>query len=192
MKLGVISDTHIPDRTRRLHPKILPLFREAGVDAILHAGDISSPGVLKHLGELAPVYAVRGNRDWVLLGRLPLVRELIFEGVTVVLTHGHGRWQEYLVDKADYLVNGLQPDRFQNRLLTAFPNAKVIIFGHIHRPLNLWVGEQLLFNPGSPHFPNRNSLALSIGLIDITAEGEVKGEIIRLDHSQDQKLAHSF
>jgi len=185
MKLGIISDTHIPDRVRRLHPQVLPLFREAGVSAILHAGDVSSPGVLRQLGELAPVYAVRGNRDWVLLRRLPLVQQLVFGGVSVVLTHGHGRWQEYLVDKADYLLNGLQPDRFQNRLLAAFPKTRIIVFGHIHRPLNLWVGEQLLFNPGSPHFPDRKSNALSIGLIHIPAEGEVKGEIVRLDRNQD-------
>jgi putative phosphoesterase len=184
MKLGVISDTHIPDRARRLHPEILPFFKEARVDAILHAGDVSSPGVLQQLDELAPVYAVRGNRDWLLLGRLPLVQELTFEGVSFVLTHGHGRWRDYLVDKANYFLNGLQPERYQNRLLAAFPAARVIVFGHVHRPLNLWVGRQLLFNPGSPHFPDRDSHALSIGLIGITAEGEVKGEIIRLDHSQ--------
>jgi predicted phosphodiesterase len=137
------------------------------------------------LGEIAPVYAVRGNRDWMLLGRLPLVQELNFEGVSLVLIHGHGRLKEYLLDKADYFIKGLQPERYQNRLLAAFPAARIIVFGHVHRPLNLWVGEQLLFNPGSPHFPDRNSQALSIGLIHISAEGEVKGEIIRLDHSRD-------
>lgn len=184
MKLGVISDTHIPDRVRRLNPQILPFFKAAGVDAILHAGDVSSPAVLKQLGELAPVYAVRGNRDWVFLRYLPFVQQLSFGGVPFVLTHGHGRLQEYLVDKVDYLFNGLQPERFQKRLLAAFPGAKVIVFGHIHRPLNLWVDGQLLFNPGSPHFPDRESKALSIGLIHISAEGEVKGEIVRLNPGQ--------
>jgi putative phosphoesterase len=109
MKLGIISDTHIPDRARRLHPQVLPLFREAGVSAILHAGDVSSPGVLKQLGEVAPVVAVRGNRDWVLMRRLPLIQQLTFGSISIVLTHGHGRWQEYLLDKADYLLNGYPP-----------------------------------------------------------------------------------
>jgi hypothetical protein len=185
MKLGIISDTHIPDRARRLHPKVLPLFREAGVSAILHAGDVSSPGVLKQLGEVAPVVAVRGNRDWVLMRRLPLIQQLTFGSISIVLTHGHGRWQEYLLDKADYLLNGYHQERFQNRLLAAFPAPRVIVFGHTHRPLNLWVGEQLLFNPGSPHFSDHNSLALSIGLIHLSAEGEVKGEVIRLDTGRD-------
>jgi len=185
MNLGIISDTHIPDRARRLHPQVLPLFREAGVSAILHAGDVSSTGVLKQLGEVAPVVAVRGNRDWVLMRRLPLVQQLTFGNISIALTHGHGRLQEYLVDKADYMLHGYNQERFQNRLLAAYPDSRVIIFGHTHRPLNLWVGEQLLFNPGSPHISAYKSPALSIGLIHISAEGEVKGEIIRLDSSRD-------
>ena len=80
---------------------------------------------------------------------------------------------------------GYDQERFQNRVLAAFPAARVIVFGHTHRSLNLWVGDQLLFNPGSPHFSNHNSLALSIGLIHLSAEGEVKGEIIRLDTGRD-------
>ena len=63
IRLGVISDTHIPDRARRLNERVIPVFREAGVSAILHAGDVSTPRVLKQLEEVAPVYATRGNRD---------------------------------------------------------------------------------------------------------------------------------
>ena len=96
--------------------------------------------------------AVRGNRDWVLMRHLPFVQQLTFGGVSIALTHGHGRLQEYLVDKADYMLHGYHQERFQNRLLAAFPAARVIVFGHTHRPLNLWVGEQLLFNPGSPQY----------------------------------------
>ena len=35
----------------------------AGVDMILHAGDVGSPAVLDTLREIAPVVAVRGNND---------------------------------------------------------------------------------------------------------------------------------
>ena len=100
--LGVIADTHIPDRTRHLNPAILPIFQDAGVDAILHAGDISSPDVLQILQEVAPVYAVKGNRDWLLLRHLPHSQVRAFDGVNLVLEHGHGVWQNYVVDKFHY------------------------------------------------------------------------------------------
>jgi predicted phosphodiesterase len=35
----------------------------AGVDSIVHAGDVGKPDVLEALAEVAPVHAVRGNND---------------------------------------------------------------------------------------------------------------------------------
>ncbi|MBW6475409.1 MAG: metallophosphoesterase family protein, partial [Anaerolineaceae bacterium] len=49
VRIGVLSDTHIPDRVGALHPDILPAFKEMGVELIIHAGDISSPVVLRQL-----------------------------------------------------------------------------------------------------------------------------------------------
>ena len=40
--LGVLADTHIPDRVPELDPQIIQVFRRAGVAAILHAGDVSA------------------------------------------------------------------------------------------------------------------------------------------------------
>ncbi len=54
MKIGVVSDTH-----GLLRPEVLPAL--AGVDQILHLGDVGSPSILKSLGQIAPVHAVRGN-----------------------------------------------------------------------------------------------------------------------------------
>lgn len=179
--LGVIADTHIPDRARTLDEKILPLFKDARVNAILHAGDVSIPRVLNKLSEIAPVYAVRGNRDWLALGRLPYSLSLSFEGVNIALAHGHGHWWNYLSDKVELLVKGYRLERYRGRLLEAFPDVQVIVFGHTHRPINHWVGEQLVFNPGSPHFPGENGFAPSVGLLHISSEGKVWGEIIWLD-----------
>jgi uncharacterized protein len=179
--LGVISDTHIPDRRRSLHPQIIPIFREAGVSAILHAGDVISPKVLASLNQVAPVYAVRGNRDWVWLRQLPFDRMLSIQGVTIALTHGHGRWWTYLVGRIDYIRYGVRQERYQLRLLKTYPQAQVIVFGHTHRPINLWVDGRLLFNPGSPHFPDKNEFTPSIGLLHILNGGEVQGEIIKLE-----------
>ena len=96
--LGVISDTHVPDWVDRLHPKTIGIFKEAKVDAILHAGDICSPEVISQLERVAPVFAVRGNRDIYLLSKLPRVRLLTFAGHRIALVHGHGRWNHYLIN----------------------------------------------------------------------------------------------
>jgi len=178
ISLGVISDTHIPDRARSLDVRVVPLFRQAGVEAILHAGDVSEPGILAQLGEVAPVYAVRGNRDWLWLSCLPKELRANFFGVEIGLTHGHGNLWNYLIERPYFMLHGYQHERLFPRLKKAFPNSRVIVFGHGHRSLNRWVEGQLMFNPGSPHFPDRKSHPASIGLLHISTDGEVEGEII--------------
>src|SRR5688572_33501770 len=54
--VGVISDTH-----GLVRPEVIKVF--AGVDLILHAGDIGALQVLEQLRSIAPVVAVRGNND---------------------------------------------------------------------------------------------------------------------------------
>ena len=178
--IGVVADTHVPDRVKQLNPKVLELFQKARVDTILHAGDISSPSVLAQFGEVAPVYAVRGNRDWFWWGKLPMRRMLVVEGLKIGLAHGHGGWKDYLLDRIHFMRHGYDHNRLVPRLLEAFPQANVIVFGHGHTPLNRWQNGQLLFNPGSPHFPDKKDFAPSIGLLYVSAGSEVEGEIIEL------------
>jgi uncharacterized protein len=175
--IGVVSDTHIPDRARQLHPQVLAVFREAGVRAILHAGDISTPATLQKLEEIAPVLAVRGNRDWVALSHLPFARKIDFGGVEVGLTHGHGPLLDYMRDRMGYILRGYRLEMFLPRLLADFPDVDVIVFGHTHRSLNQRVDGKLVFNPGSPHFPDPITAAPSVGLLYISDIGTVEGEI---------------
>ena len=178
LTIGVIADTHVPDRARQLNPRAISVFREAGVRAILHAGDICSAGVLSQLEEVAPVHAVRGNRDFVMLPNLPSKLTLEFEGVTIGMTHGHGGLSGYLVKRFCYLIEGYQLTRYQNWLLREFPAAKVIIFGHTHRSENSWLNGVLFFNPGSTLKFRWGHILSSVGLLHIRAEGQIEGEII--------------
>ncbi len=68
MKVGIISDTH-----DLLRAEVMEALR--GCDMILHGGDISSPGILKQLEQIAPVKAVRGNNDKEWAEGLPLCRD---------------------------------------------------------------------------------------------------------------------
>ncbi len=179
--LGLIADTHIPDRRSSLHPQVLAAFKEAGVTAILHAGDICAPQVLEQLEEAAPVFAVRGNRDWVLMRHLPVTRLLEFGGVRVAMAHGHGRWRNYFLDRVNYIFNGFQLERYTPRLLSAFADARVIVFGHTHRRLMQWSEGQLLINPGSPHVSEDPDRQGTIGLLHIEDEGELSAEFVFLD-----------
>ncbi|MGC8844157.1 MAG: YfcE family phosphodiesterase, partial [bacterium] len=89
MKIGVISDTHIPTRADRLPEAVFQHFK--GVDLILHAGDIEDIGVLFELEEIAPVKAVIGNMDpYELENNLPSKRIVKAGAVNIGLIHGWG------------------------------------------------------------------------------------------------------
>jgi putative phosphoesterase len=178
--LGILSDTHIPDRRRLLRPGLIPFFQKAGVSAILHAGDVCAPWVLSQLEQVAPVYAVRGNRDWVLLSHLPLSLSLEFAGLQIGLIHGHGRFWRYVKDKGRGMVEGANPERYLKRALAAFPEASVVIFGHTHMPINTWVDGKLAFNPGCACCPGMKHPYPTVGLLHLSDEGKIVGEIIAL------------
>ena len=61
LRIGLISDTHIPEARAELWPQVFDVF--AGVDAILHGGDIHELFVLDQLAELAPLWSARGNGE---------------------------------------------------------------------------------------------------------------------------------
>jgi putative phosphoesterase len=178
--LGIIGDTHVPDRRAGVNPLALDIFRQAEVGAILHAGDVSVRRVLSELEEIAPVHAVRGNRDWISLSSLPFRKVLTFEGIRLGMVHGHGTVLEYLFDKVDYVIHGLDQERYKRRALATFPDVDVVVFGHLHIPVNEWVGNRLLFNPGSACCPDIGRYRPAIGLLRIEGPGKLHAEIVPL------------
>lgn len=177
--VGVVSDTHIPDRILRLPPALLPALQAAGVELILHAGDIAVPGVLDELAQVAPVRAVRGNRDWALRTRLPMHDYLNLAGVPVVLTHGHLSLPGYVLDKLHYITRGYELERYIRNFDRKFGDARVVVFGHTHRAVIHWRAGRLYFNPGavSGLFGGGNP---SFGLLRFLENGEVQAEIVKL------------
>ena len=181
--LGVVTDTHVPDRMKCIPEGALGCFRRAQVSVILHAGDMSHPRVLRELEQIAPVMAVRGNRDiWTRAGRrLPLQRVLQFGGLKVGLTHGHGGLWEYLREKVLYYIVGFSLARYLHRLPLKFPaDVRVIVFGHTHRTAKKWVGDTLLFNPGSLGPEYYNPMGAVVGLLRIR-NGRVSAEVVPVE-----------
>jgi putative phosphoesterase len=181
LRVGVVADTHIPDRARALHPQLVPALTAAKVDLILHAGDISIPSVLEELEKVAPIRAVRGNRDWSFGNALPLVLHLELAGVPVILLHGHGGWWNYLKDKGRYMIEGYQFERYQKMMVELAPEARVFVFGHTHQFENVKMGDKVIFNPGTANAGYRSDIPSSIGFLYFYTGGEVKGEILKLN-----------
>ena len=149
-RIGLISDTHGVFR-----PEVLPIFD--GVDLILHAGDIGSPDVLKELGSIAQVIAVRGNNDkgpWA--EAIPETEVVRIGRVSIYILHN---LKEIEGDPAD-------------------PNSQVVISGHSHRPSIERRGGVLFLNPGSAG-PRRFKLPITVAQLTI-AGSTVNGEIIHL------------
>jgi len=177
MKLGVISDTHGYFDARL--PEMM-----AGVDAILHAGDVGSQEVLDALGGIAKVHAVRGNVDLKELD-LPPSLTLKFEGVQVELLHRLIVPQSELEAWADgELLGKMHPER-REAFLAGFPQAtRVIIFGHSHQPCLVKLGNRLFFNPGSAG-QQRFSLPRCFGTLEIFPRG-VRGTVVSLERANER------
>ncbi|MEW5935324.1 MAG: YfcE family phosphodiesterase, partial [Bacillota bacterium] len=88
-RIGVLSDTHVPDRQKAIPEAILQGLR--GVDLIIHAGDLTTLAVLDVLGTIAPVHAVWGNMDPPgVRDRLDKTALIQVAGRTIAVMHGQG------------------------------------------------------------------------------------------------------
>jgi len=157
--VGLLSDTHIPHRLKRLPEAALDAL--AGVDLIMHAGDVDDPAALEPLQAIAPVHGVRGNfhpQDFSGGGlALPAVVELELVGKRVVLTHGHWPGLSGFFLKCVRVIthslrltdNGDLNRIISRRLARAHPDADIVVFGHSHRAHVEWLGRSLLVNPGT-------------------------------------------
>ena len=175
--LGIIADTHIPQRLPRLPDGIAAVFR--GVDLILHAGDINRRWVLDELNGIAPTLAVVGNADLFRSG-LPARRVIEIGGRRIGLTHGFGSWPRYLWRKIGDAVE-YDVAYYTRAAYAEFRSRRVdaVVFGHTHRPCLTVFRDVLMFNPGPVAPRYYASRGPQVGLLHVEAPG-LRAEIVEL------------
>jgi uncharacterized protein len=151
--LGLISDTH-----GLLRPDVHTAF--AGVELILHAGDVGGDEILDELELIAPVRAVYGNTDAPGQPRLADAIDLSIGGLSVHVSHGHEIGSPVAA-----------------KLLERYA-ADVVVFGHTHRPLIARAGDRLVLNPGAAG-PRRFDIMPSVARLTIR-DGRADAELIAL------------
>ena len=193
IKIGVLSDTHVKDRVRRLHPQVEEIFTEANVDMIWHAGDVCDGAVLDELQKIAPVTVVQGNVDMMMGNHFPLMVVKQIGKIKIAMTHGQGNFHHYIRDRIKSVVSGVYPFRyFEEQVVRMLPeDADVLIFGHIHTPVNRYKSHQLLFNPGSASIPLYKNQSPTIGILTIDDQ-DVRREIIPMQKIGFQELTWSM
>ena len=130
--IGLISDTHMPQRWLKLPTAVSQIF--ANVSMIFHAGDVGELWVLDELSQIAPVIAVHGNDDTIDAQReLPYQQIVTVNGQRLLIWHSHyeNRVDELHARRSGNLREGCL--RIIARAKSA--RARLVHFGHWHLPL---------------------------------------------------------
>lgn len=150
-----MADTHVGEALPELPPAVLE--RLAGVDLILHAGDITDLAALRPLRDIAPVLAVQGDHDRE--GGIELPRSLVVRvgRHRIGLTHGRrSHLVEYPAAAATLLSRRLVLLGFHRAMRRRFGAVDAVVHGHLHVPVNRRIGGVLHFSPGAVHVPERS------------------------------------
>ena len=166
-RIGLIADTHIPEARATLWPQVYEAF--AGVERILHGGDVHDLALLDELEAVAPVYCARGNGEDGSGGRpiqpedprVKYVWTMRIESLLVGLTH-------YVP-----VENGPPGMTLESAVARYWPEQRpdVIVSGDSHTELIANIGDILCVNPGSPTYPhNYDTQYGTIGFLDIDGD----------------------
>ena len=156
MKIGIISDTH-----NNLPSAVYDVF--AGVDMIIHAGDIGSVNIITDLEAIAPVKAVYGNMDsYPLVSRYRRIEFFNIKNYSCCLTH---------------IIASHKA--FSYELFKMSPKVDLVIHGHTHHAENTTFNNILFVNPGSASQPRSGGRG-SVGIL-IAEDNKVDFQLIYLD-----------
>jgi uncharacterized protein len=150
--IGILSDTHRSRIDDEFQNQVDHAF--SACDAIVHAGDLTSASIIDAFGE-RPVYAVHGNMcGFTTRSMLPDSVIFTIVGHRIGLNHGDG---------AGYDIEA--------GLMTRFPDADCIIYGHTHRPAVQRFSSVLIINPGTFRSSGRYGSPGTYAILNIDATG---------------------
>ncbi len=168
MLIGVISDTHIPERADKIPEIVFKIFED--VDMILHAGDLVSFDVFEQLEKLAPTRCVQGNMDRYYGLKLPKSDIITVEGHKIGLNHG------------EVYPRG---DTQQLKYIALELGVDILITGHTHWAFIKEYDDIILLNPGSPTVPRMSDPSIMLLEID---EDSIESRIIKIGSSPCKSL----
>ena len=179
--LGLISDTHLPDRLRTLPPAVFEALD--GVDLILHAGDVGALTVLDQLSAIAPVIAVHGNDDSEeAIRELPRQQVLSAAGHRLLLTHSH--YPDRAEELAMRRIDDWPPKLARLAGWAKAAGASILVYGHTHVPMNVMFEGVRLVNPGAIAAGNYLSrqIVQTVARMPLTPGQAVPVEHVNLAH----------
>ena len=146
LSIGLIADTH-----GVLAPAIPRLF--AGVNHIIHAGDVGKRAVLRKLEKVAPLTAISGNADTGrLAASLPAIARGEVDGLRFLVVH--------------------KPKAVRRHLPAAQRDGvRLIVSGHLHEPEFWWEDGILHVNPGSATAPDEGDPEPTVAIVSLLPEG---------------------
>ena len=171
VRIGLISDTHVPNAVNEVPYQVENAFK--GVDLILHAGDIYQSVCLDWLERIAPVTAVElesmvhFKND----SRVEEKRVLTLEGHRIGLVHDLFLRGIDEVRPGTITARNL-PDESLPGIVEKFfgDPVSIVVFGHTHIPVMEEHQGILLVNPGSPVLPRQRRELGQVGILEVTPQ----------------------
>jgi len=193
MKIGLISDTHVPSMGESPPVEIIDAFN--GVDLILHTGNIHVPSALDWLETIAPVKAagsIDGDRF-----ESPENFSIECQGdprvspIQILEIEGHkiGVINNLLINEIDdELRPGVIEKQIKNKPELNFPKMiesifdtpiNIVVFGRMNYAMIEEHQGVLFINSGSPVLPRNLRKLGNVGILDLTI-GQRKASILEL------------
>lgn len=170
MRIGLLSDTHVPEAVKQLPMAELKAAFE-GVDLIMHGGDIYYRSVLEDLSQIAPVIAAQGDDDF----GITLMDERVREK-HVLDIEGHRIW---LIHERPTIFTPPPPPHRRAQEFRNIEVPDIVVFGHQHKAILESYEGMLLVSPGSPTFLHYKQGLGTVGILNIN-DGKVNVNILQL------------